>query len=112
MPLPVFDSIRHDIRYAFRHIKAHPGFAIVAISTLALAIGLNTSLFTVFNAVALRPWPVADPDRVVAVFSYDQGGGAGALKLEEYRYLAANVQSLTGLAAMQRSQVRLGGDPS
>ena len=44
-----------------RSAAHQPGFAAVAIGTLAAAIGLNTTLFTIYNALALAPWPVADP---------------------------------------------------
>jgi len=59
------DSLRQDVRYAFRSLRAQPGFTIAACTALVLGIGLNTSLFTLFNAVALRPWPVSDPGSVV-----------------------------------------------
>lgn len=54
-----------DIRLAIRHLLARPSFSVVAILTLALGIGANTAVFTVFNAVLLAPLPYAQPDRVV-----------------------------------------------
>src|SRR5689334_22292472 len=54
---PRLESVLQDLAYAARNFRRQPGFAAVAVVVLALAIGLNTSLFTVFNAVALRPWP-------------------------------------------------------
>lgn len=54
-----------DIRLAIRHLLARPSFSVVAILTLALGIGANTAVFTVFNAVLLAPLPYTQPDRVV-----------------------------------------------
>src|SRR5579864_8992538 len=66
---PWLESVMQDLRYAFRNLRAHPGFTSIAILALGCAIGLNTSFFTVFEAVALRPWPVKDARRIVRIFS-------------------------------------------
>src|SRR6266508_1530876 len=66
---PVFESIRSDIRYAFRWLRRSPGFALVAIASLAIGIGFNTSLFTIVDALLFRPLPVERPDRLVDVFT-------------------------------------------
>ena len=62
------DKTRQDLALAFRQTWRQPSFTFVVVVVLGAAIGLNASLFTAFNAVVLRPWPVPDPERVVKVY--------------------------------------------
>jgi putative ABC transport system permease protein len=94
-----------DIRYAVRKLMRSPGFAAVAVLTLALGIGANTAIFTVVNSVLLRPLDYAEPDRLVYVYSQFPAAGLDNywLSQAEYRELQANVDAFSEVAAWQTS---------
>jgi predicted permease len=63
------DNLLKDLRYAVRSLAKRPGFTVVAVLTLAMGIGINTTVFSLANAVFLRQLPVATPQRLIWVFS-------------------------------------------
>jgi predicted permease len=87
-----------DLLWAGRQIRRQPLFALAIVVTLGGAIGVNTTLFALFNATMLRPWAVKDPARVVVVH-------ASALTPSEVRYWAEHTTSLSHIVAIRRHQV-------
>ena len=84
--LPFFEIAARDLFYAFRQLRKSPGFTLTTVLTLAIGIGVNTSIFSMMDAVVLRPLVIPDLNRVVSV-AEDQGQG-------EYRQVAlANYES-------------------
>ena len=64
---PLLDDGAHDARHALRTLRTHPGFATLAILTLAIGIGATTAIFSVVNATLLRPLPFREPDQLMSV---------------------------------------------
>jgi macrolide transport system ATP-binding/permease protein len=67
-------TLFHDIKYAVRGLRKHPSFTAAAVLTMALGIGINTALFTVFDAFVLKPLPLKDPSTLVNLEGRDKNG--------------------------------------
>lgn len=104
--MPV-ENLLQDIRFALRTFVKNPGFALIAILTLALGIGANTAIFTIFDAVLLRALPVADPGRIVILTNPDahgmsvgsEGGNRSMLAYSEFEYLRDHNDVFSGIFA-------------
>lgn len=110
---PSLESVWQDVRYALRTLRREPGFALISVAALGAAIGINTTLFTIFNALVIAPWPVADPERVVTIHNTSMadvrvraGGAPGGFSLAETAYFSANAKTVDGFIAMRSG----GGD--
>ena len=75
-----------DIRYGFRTLRKNPGSTLIAILALGLGIGANTAIFSVINAVLIRPLPYPDADRLVVVFSNRKQSNLNRQKISEADY--------------------------
>ena len=81
----LLEDLVRDLRYAARALWHNPGFTLAAVLTLALAIGTNAAVFSVVNGLIIRPFPVAAPDRLVALWNTNPAdGGANQLGYNDY----------------------------
>jgi putative ABC transport system permease protein len=83
----VIESLFADVRFALRWLVKSPGFTAVAVISLAIGIGFNTTLFTIADALLFKPLPVAAPERLVDVFTSDSSGTVqfGTSSYPDYR---------------------------
>ena len=100
----------NDIRYAFRTLLKQPGFTIIAVLTLALGIGANTAIFSVVNAVLLRPLPYPEPERLVYL-NETTGGTNTSIALPDYLDWRNDAKSFQHLAISRLESRNLSGIP-
>ena len=108
------DTIRQDIAYAVRTLLRSPGFALVAIITLALGIGANSAIFSVVNSVLLRPLPYANPDRLVMIWGTYPDFGRTSTSLPDFRDFRVQSTVFQEMAAFNATNSNLslgGGEP-
>ena len=88
-------DLRQDVLYGLRMLRRNPGFTAVAVLTLALGIGANTAIFSVVNAVMLRPLPFEEPDRLVYVWESNPGRGWPRFSVSPPNFMDWRVQNLS-----------------
>ena len=105
----MFTTIAQDIRYALRTLRQSPGFTLVAILTLALGIGANTTIFSVINAVLLRPLPYSHPDRLVLLAEHWPAFPILSVSYANYKDFRDQSSSYDAVAAVQPLNYTLTG---
>jgi predicted permease len=110
--LPWIETLWQDIRFGLRMIGKNPGFTSVAVLTLALGIGANTTIFTLIDALYLKPLAVPHPEQLVRIYAKGPSGHYGAgFSYSEFRLLRDHSSSFAALSAeTQIAQLHLVGD--
>src|SRR5216117_1461755 len=99
----------NDLRFAFRQLLKNPGFTAVAVLTLALGIGANTAIFSVVNAVLLRPLPYPEPGQLVQLRAGRPGSPSTFIGSATFVEVKAQSQSLARIAAYSGGDMTLTG---
>ncbi|HKG79567.1 MAG TPA: ABC transporter permease [Pyrinomonadaceae bacterium] len=111
----MMDSITKDIQFALRGLLKRPAFAAIAVLTLALGIGANTAIFSVVNAVLLRPLPLKEPDRLMTFWHSAPAKGLRHLDLNDalFAYYRDRTHTFESIAAYEGGEFALtgNGDP-
>lgn len=101
-------NLLQDFRYGLRRLWKSPGFTLTVVLTLALGIGANTAIFSLFNALVLRPIPAKDPARIVNVYrTVENENRYGVFSYPEYVDYRDHNASLSGLAAFTGARMTL-----
>jgi putative ABC transport system permease protein len=103
------NTLLQDIRYAFRRLRKAPGFTAIAVVTLALGIGANTAIFTVINAVLLRPLPFKDPGRLVLLTERLPQFPLLSVSYLNYKDWRSQADSFTAVGAVRNLQMTMTG---
>src|SRR5678816_1464785 len=97
----------NDLRYAIRMLTKSPAFSVIAIVALALGIGANTAIFSVVEAVLLRPLPYPEPDKLILLREKMQLFDSGSVSYPNYLDWRAMQRSFTDLALYRRDSMNL-----
>ena len=107
------EGLSHDLRYGIRMMLRHRGFTAVAVLTLGLGIGANTAIFSVVNAVILRPLPYDQPERIIRMYGKFSGGNQASTSPPDFLDYRSQNSTFEQFAAFRSSSYNLtgSGDP-
>jgi hypothetical protein len=103
------DTLLQDLRYGIRMVAKSPGFAAIAIFTLALGVGANTALFSVVNGVLLNPLPYRQPDRLVAIYGKTKEFRQSSISYPNFLDWVRSQRSFSSMAAFREDDYNLTG---
>jgi predicted permease len=106
------ESLVADLRYAMRSLRRQPGFLAVAVISLALGIGANCAIFSLADALLLRPLPVVRPSEVLAINSATPDSPFDGISYPDYREIRAQCRSFSGLIAYRMTSLGVGAAPT
>jgi predicted permease len=109
--LPLLETLWQDVRYSFRQLRRSPGFAAVAIITLGLGIGANAAVFSVVDAIVLRPLPYPQQQRLVQIIATEGRGGTNETRASYAAFMdwRNENRAFVDLAAYQETVLTLTG---
>ena len=94
------ETLLQDLKYAARTLRKSPAFTAITVLCLALGIATNTTLFSCFNAMVLRPFPFTDPDKLVSLWDRDSKNGENrSISYANYLDWSAGAHSFTDIGA-------------
>src|SRR5436189_3248789 len=99
----MFDTLIRDVRHALRMFVQSPAFALAAVAALTLGIAVNTAIFSVVNAVLLRPMPFPDPGRIVFFMTTSPQGSGAAASPAKFQHFREQTQVTEQASAFNQS---------
>ena len=103
-------SLFEDVRFSFRLVRKRPGMSLLVLAALALGIGVNCAVFSVVNAVLLRPVPLAHPEQIVFVYAKSQQSSTLSVSYPEFKDWQEQSRSFQSMAALESNYFNLTGN--
>jgi predicted permease len=108
--LPIVDALRQDVRFAIRLLGRHRAFTVAAAGTLAVGIGVNTTFFTIVNAICIRGLPIDRPGEVLELTTLDPRGQRTGMSYLDFQEVRAGATRFSALAAYANTPMTIADD--
>ena len=108
--LPIVDALRQDVRFAVRLLGRRRGFTLAVVGTLGIGIGVNTTFFTIVNAICLRGVPIVRPADVLVVRTVDPSGRHAGMSYQDFEDVRRATASFAALAAYADAPMTIADD--